>query len=75
MHLWIRDSVRSLWQSRHFTEAVRAAAVKLNAETQNKLLRRDISETDLFRQRSQPSLQPERSRGCGSMGTTEARLR
>lgn len=50
MHPWIWESARSLWQSGHFVEAVRAAAVKLNAETQNKLMRRDISETDLFKQ-------------------------
>lgn len=50
MHPWIWESARSLWQSGHFQEAVRAAAVKLNAETQNKLQRRDVSETDLFKQ-------------------------
>lgn len=39
---------RSLWQSGHFREAVTAAARKINAETQNKLGRRDISEIKLF---------------------------
>jgi hypothetical protein len=34
----------------HFAEAVEAAAKKLNAETQNKVGRRDISEADLFNQ-------------------------
>jgi hypothetical protein len=39
-----------LWQSGHFREAVEGAIRKLNAETQNKLGRRDVSETDLFNQ-------------------------
>jgi hypothetical protein len=50
MHRWIWEAARSLWQSGHFAEAVEAAAKKLNAETQNKLGRRDVSETDLFNQ-------------------------
>ncbi|MFD8580830.1 TIGR02391 family protein [Streptomyces virginiae] len=41
---------RPLWQSGHFREAVTAAARKVNAETQNKLGRKDASETRLFRQ-------------------------
>ncbi|KAB1884078.1 restriction endonuclease [Microbacterium maritypicum] len=50
LHPWVWEGARSLWQSGHFREAVRAASVKVNAETQNKLHRRDISETDLFKQ-------------------------
>ncbi|GIG63415.1 hypothetical protein Lfu02_77870 [Longispora fulva] len=50
LHPWIWDGARSLWQSGHYREAVRAAAVMLNAETQNKAGRRDVSETDLFKQ-------------------------
>jgi hypothetical protein len=49
-HRWIWDGAQSLWQSGHFAEAVEAAARKLNAETQNKVGRRDISETNLFNQ-------------------------
>lgn len=48
LHPWVWESARSLWQSRHFREAVRAASVKLNAETQNKRGGRDLSETALF---------------------------
>lgn len=48
LHPWAWEAARSLWQSGHFREAVRAAAVKINAETQNKLDRRDLSETALF---------------------------
>lgn len=50
LHPWIWDGARSLWQSGHYRQAVTDAATKLNAETQNKLGRRDISETDLFKQ-------------------------
>lgn len=50
LHLWIWSGARSLWQSGHFVQAVRDAATKLNAETQNKVGRRDVSETDLFKQ-------------------------
>ncbi|QKV97628.1 restriction endonuclease [Streptomyces sp. NA02950] len=49
MHPWVWDGARSLWQSGHFREAVTAAARKVNAETQNKVVRRDVSETNLFK--------------------------
>lgn len=49
-HPWIWGGAASLWQSSHFREAVEGAIRKLNAETQNKLARRDVSETDLFNQ-------------------------
>ena len=48
MHRWVWDGARSLWRSGHFREAVTAAARKVNAETQNKVARRDVSETALF---------------------------
>lgn len=48
LHPWAWEGARSLWQSGHFREAVTAAARKINAETQNKLGRRDISEIKLF---------------------------
>ena len=50
MHPWIWEGARSLWESGHYAEAVGAAAKKLNAETQNKVRRRDVSETDLVNQ-------------------------
>jgi hypothetical protein len=49
-HPWIWSGARSLWQSGHYVQAVRDAVTKLNAETQNKVGRRDVSETDLFKQ-------------------------
>ncbi|MWJ85022.1 restriction endonuclease [Clavibacter michiganensis subsp. michiganensis] len=50
LHPWIWSGARSLWQSGHYVQAVRDAVTKLNAETQNKVGRRDVSETDLFKQ-------------------------
>jgi uncharacterized protein (TIGR02391 family) len=50
LHPWIWSGASSLWQSGHYREAVEGAIKKLNAETQNKAGRRDISETDLFKQ-------------------------
>lgn len=50
LHPWVWDGASSLWHSGHFREAVEGAIRKLNAETQNKLGRRDLSETDLFNQ-------------------------
>ncbi|KIP53807.1 TIGR02391 family protein [Leucobacter komagatae] len=49
-HSWIWLGASSLWYSGHYREAVEGAIRKLNAETQNKLGRRDLSEDDLFKQ-------------------------
>lgn len=50
LHPWVWEGASSLWHSRHYREAVEGSIRKLNAETQNKLGRRDVSETDLFNQ-------------------------
>jgi len=50
LHPWIWGGASSLWQSGHYREAVEGAIKKLNAETQNKIGRRDVGETDLFKQ-------------------------
>lgn len=50
LHPWIWAGASSLWQSGHYREAVEGSIRKLNAETQNKVGRRDVSETDLFKQ-------------------------
>jgi hypothetical protein len=50
LHPWIWSGAKSLWQSGHYREAVEGAIKKLNAETQNKIRRRDVSETDMFKQ-------------------------
>ncbi|QEA29483.1 restriction endonuclease [Microbacterium sp. CBA3102] len=49
-HPWIWGGAASLWQSAHYREAIEGAIKKLNAEMQNKLRRRDLSESDLFNQ-------------------------
>lgn len=48
LHPWIWSGAASLWKSGHYRSAVEDAAKKVNAETQNKVGRRDVSETDLF---------------------------
>lgn len=50
LHPWVWSGAQSLWRSGHFRSAVEDAAKKVNAETQNKVGRRDISEADLFKQ-------------------------
>lgn len=50
LHAWTWSGASSLWASGHFREAVGGAARKLNAEAQNKVGRRDVSETVLFKQ-------------------------
>lgn len=50
LHPWIWSGASSLWQSGHYREAVEGAIRKLNAETQNKVGRRDLSETKLFQE-------------------------
>lgn len=50
LHPWIWSGASSLWHSGHYREAVEGAIRKLNAETQNRLGRRDVSETELFKQ-------------------------
>lgn len=50
LHPWTWSGAASLWQSGHYRSAVEDAAKKLNAETQNKLGRRDVSETKLFQE-------------------------
>ena len=48
LHPWVWNGAASLWQSAHYREAVEAAIKKVNAETQNRVMRRDLSETELF---------------------------
>jgi hypothetical protein len=50
LHPWVWSGASSLWQSGHFRSAIEDAAKKVNAETQNKVGRRDISETKLFQE-------------------------
>jgi hypothetical protein len=50
LHPWIWSGARSLWQSDHVVQAVRDARTNLNAETQKRVGRRDVSQTQLFQQ-------------------------
>jgi Protein of unknown function (Hypoth_ymh) len=50
LHPWVWDSGKTMWSSGHYREAVSAAARALNAFTQTKVDRRDVSETNLFKQ-------------------------
>lgn len=50
MHPWVWSAARSLWESGHYGEAVRAVSVKVNAELQRKTGRRDIAEQALFQE-------------------------
>jgi hypothetical protein len=54
LHPWVWSGARSLWQSGHYRSAVEDAAKKVNAETQNKVGRRDVSETSLFKESFSP---------------------
>jgi len=50
LHPTVWDAAKSLWRSNHRRQAVEAAAVAVNAALQEKLGRRDVSNTDLVRQ-------------------------
>jgi hypothetical protein len=50
LHPWAWRGASSLWASGHYREAVGGAARKLIAEAQNKVGRRDLSETKLFQE-------------------------
>lgn len=48
LHPWAWQDGKGLWSDGHHHEAVMKAAIRVNAETQIKLGRPDLSETDLF---------------------------
>lgn len=50
LHPWAWENGRSYWNTAHYHQAVMQAAIRINAETQAKVGRMDISETDLFNQ-------------------------
>jgi hypothetical protein len=50
LHPWAWENGASYWRTGHFHQAVMEAAMRINTETQAKLRRRNISETDLFNQ-------------------------
>jgi hypothetical protein len=42
--------LQTFWDSKHYRAAVDAAATAINAHTQNKIVRRDISDNDVMNQ-------------------------
>lgn len=48
LHPWAWENGRSYWSTGHYHQAVMQAAIRVNAETQAKLGRMDVSETSLF---------------------------
>ena len=49
-HPWVWDAAQTFWKSKHYRAAVDAAATAINAHTQTKVGRRDISDNDLMNQ-------------------------
>ncbi len=47
-HPWVWSAAQTLWETKHYREAVEAAAKSINAHTQTKVGRRDKSDTDLM---------------------------
>lgn len=50
LHPWAWESGVSFWRTGHFHQAVMQAAIRVKTETQAKVGRMDVSETDLFNQ-------------------------
>ena len=59
LHSWAWENGRSYWNTGHYHQAVMQAAIRINAETQAKLGRMDISETALFNEAFSLSLPKE----------------
>jgi hypothetical protein len=49
-HPWVWDSARTLWETGHYRQAVHAASNAINAKTQAKLNRREISDKKLMQE-------------------------
>jgi uncharacterized protein (TIGR02391 family) len=72
-HPWVWDSARTLWESHHYRQAVQTAATTLNAKIQDKVQRRDVSDTKLVQEAfSEPRL---RLPGDSSSETVQSRQR
>ena len=50
LHPLVWDAAKSLWRSHHRRKAVEAAAISVNAQLQDRVGRRDVSNSDLVRQ-------------------------
>jgi hypothetical protein len=60
LHPWVWKNAASYWKTGHYRQAVLEAAKCINAETQNKVNRRDVSEHKLFEQCFSMDLPKER---------------
>jgi len=49
-HPWVWEAARTLWESEHYRLGVQAAATAINAHTQTKLSRRDVSDDKLMQE-------------------------
>jgi hypothetical protein len=49
-HPWVWNSARPLWESHHYRQSVQTAATALNAKIQEKVQRRDVSDTNLIQE-------------------------
>lgn len=49
-HPWVWNSARTLWESHHYRQAVQTAATTINAKIQDKVQRRDVSDTKLVQE-------------------------
>ena len=49
-HPWVWDSARTLWETRHYRQAVHTAANAITAKTQAKLNRRELSDKKLMQE-------------------------
>jgi hypothetical protein len=54
LHPWAWENGRSYWNTGHYHQAVMQAAIRINAETQAKLARMDVSEVALFNEGFSP---------------------
>jgi hypothetical protein len=50
LHPWVWSAAGTFWESQHFRAAVHAAASAINAHTQAKLRRRDVSDDKLMQE-------------------------
>lgn len=57
-HPWVWESARSLWSTGHYRQAVQSTATAINAHTQTKLGRRDLSDTKLMQSAFSTSPKP-----------------
>ncbi|GAB3334584.1 TIGR02391 family protein [Micromonospora halotolerans] len=50
LHPWVWQAARTLWETKHYREAVQAASTSLNAHLQELTGRRDVFDSDLITQ-------------------------